>query len=120
MKRSTPGKRFGHMEDAERDQVLQQHLTTAERHFKAATGQNHFYFGVETAGYYCDWLMLFAPEVAAEFLQALIACHGLHDEETYGAATLRLKRAKMNLHIHLTTKSATRLASCAQSTVPLQ
>lgn len=93
--------RFATMTDAaERGQILQQHLTDAEKRFRRNTGQRYYYFGIEAVTYYADWLGAIAPELTIEFLQALAAVHGAHDKEKYHAARLRLKQAKMALHVH--------------------
>lgn len=101
----SPKERFHAMSGEERGEVLQQHLTAAERSFKKETGSSHLLFGVETAAHYCAWLLLLAPEPAKEFLAALAAMHGIHDRAEYEDAKLRFRRAKMALHVAMRLQS---------------
>jgi hypothetical protein len=95
--------RFHQLHADERGEILMRHLTAAEKEFHNSTGTDHLFFGVETAAHYCDWLMLLEPDAAKELLEALIAVNarGFSDKAGYETATLRLRRAKMNLHIAL-------------------
>lgn len=121
MNKTDPGYRFSvEMNGAERDDVLRQHLNAAEKKFKEATGQGHLYFGVVAANYYAEWLMLLAPDQAAEFLQAVIAQHGTNDKKKYAAATARLKRARIALHVELRLMAEKNAANDAATPATLQ
>lgn len=94
------------MTNAERGEVLKRHLSVAEKKFAEATETDFKYFGVETATYYCEWLLLLRRETAVEFLEALIGMHQIFgDEQAYEAAVGRFKAAKMKLHIELRLQS---------------
>jgi hypothetical protein len=102
------------MDDSERRQVVQEHLTAAEQRFKEATGADHLYFGVQAAAYYAEWLCLLAPSEGVEFLQALAGLHGVNDPVKYRASVDRLKRAKMALHVQLRLGAEERASAAAQ------
>lgn len=105
----SPAERYHYMHPQERDLVLQEHLSAAEKHFEEKTGGKHHFFGVETVSYYLDWMLMLAPEQAKEFLLAAAAVHEIRgDKKAFGAANERMRAAKMALHIELGVISETR------------
>jgi hypothetical protein len=82
----------------ERREILERKLKPAEAAYVDQTALSRHDFSIDAVTHYADWLGLFEPKVAIEFLHALAGVHDVRDAAKYRAAVLRLETAKAAMH----------------------